>query len=121
MQSRVFRLVHPQLRRVQVPGRLAFSTVADVDTEVTRSPAAPGTNSAKILPMEKSFAESDPLPGGIVFLQAKFASRVTNTTSFLLTNDSLLRRYQQSYVSHPRWYQENGKDPPCHMLRPRNE
>jgi hypothetical protein len=63
MQSRVFRLVHPQLRRVQFPARMAFSTAPDVETEVVRSPAAPGTNSGKIQPMEKSFAENDPLPG----------------------------------------------------------
>ena len=67
MQSRVFRLVHPQLCRVQVQGRLAFSTAPEIETEVARSPAAPGTNSARILPMEKSFAESDPLPGRTIF------------------------------------------------------
>ena len=76
MQSRVFRVMSPQLRRVQVHakarGWLAFSTAPDVETEVARSPAAPGTNSAKIQPMEKSFAESDPLPGKIIFCFLNF-------------------------------------------------
>ena len=40
---------------------MAFSTEAVA--EVERSPAAPGSGAARLVPAQKSFAVTDPIPG----------------------------------------------------------